>query len=207
MLGFRLRKEWILDVLGLGSGSADETQTETINVRLEEMFRESIRDAGHVIHLQREELEKLLDAGAVWYAGAQTIRTPTIKFSKDDGVSDSVMRELGRGPTVLAQRLQHGGRLVFAHAPVLQYKQVGRDFELCIVTHAIFAPQALETSHAEGEPKRLPNPDNPPRRRGGSSYSHDEPTGRDDDTSSFGDYAQGRTQFPGEAEETGPQDP
>lgn len=137
---FHITKNMIHDVTGMGTGTMDETVITTINVRLDEMFREALRSMSRVFQLHGDDLEKLLKACPNYRSKAVTLSTPTICFSDEEGISDQGLRDLNIGPQSFAQQLQNADKLVFCHSPMFRYKRERHNCEISLWLHAVLAP-------------------------------------------------------------------
>lgn len=130
----------IYNVTGMGTGTMDETVIGTINVRLDEMFREALRETKRVLQLHGDDLQKLLEACPSWRSHARTLTTPTISFQVEEGLSDQALRDLNSGPWQFAQQLEASDKLVFCHSPMFRYNREQRVCEMSLWLHAILAP-------------------------------------------------------------------
>ncbi len=136
---FRLHKNMIYDVTGMGTGTMDETVINTINVRLDEMFREALRTTKRVFQLHGDDLQRLLAAIPAWRIHAKTLSTPMISFNVDEGLSDQGLRDLNAGPRNFAQQLEASDKLVFCHSPMFRYNRERNVCEMSLWLHAVFA--------------------------------------------------------------------
>lgn len=137
---FRISKAMLYDVTGMGSGTMDETVISTINVRLDEMFREAILHCNHVIRLHGDDLEKLAHAGPKWRESAKTLQTPRMKFTAEQGISDQMLRDVNYAPKSFAQQIETMGRLAFCQSPMFEFKRVHPEYEMYIWMHVVFEP-------------------------------------------------------------------
>lgn len=140
MGAFRLTKEMLYDVTGMGTGTPDETVISSVNVRLDDMFREAIAHCDHVIQLHGDDLEKLTKAGPLWREEAKTLSTPKFKFTNEEGISDRLLRDLNAAPAAFAEQIQLQGRLAFCHSPMFQYLRDRNTYTVNIWMHVVFAP-------------------------------------------------------------------
>jgi hypothetical protein len=146
MYAFRLNKGVILDYLGLAQEEADETVLSTINVRLEEMFREAARCFGNVVHVHADDLRKIAEYNDVWRAEAHALSSRELVFTRDEGLSDSLLHDLNMIPIAFAQQLGQNERLVFCHSPMFRYAQERGQFTMTIWMQIVYAPSIGDTA-------------------------------------------------------------
>lgn len=161
MPAFRIRKEWILSVLGYGSDEdgADELSVSSINVRLEEMFREAITGTPNIFLLQDNDLTKLIEAGPEWRAGAKTLSTKKLIFEKKDLRPDDLVSTINNSPLTFARQLFKTNRLAFCQSPVFHYTKAGSVLTVHVYMHVIFAPGELVSKDQDDGQAQLPQAD------------------------------------------------
>lgn len=140
MGAFRIRREMILDIVGFAQESPDETVISTVNVRLDEMFRESLRQAASVVLIHGDDLEKILTHSPDWMAEARTYQTKKLEFTSEDLNIDRIVRELNLAPQMLAMKVAGLKRLTFCHSPMFHYERRAGRCELRIWLRAVCVP-------------------------------------------------------------------
>lgn len=146
MIVYRLNLNTLLDLLGIAQEEPDETVLSTVNVRLEEMFRETARSFPNIVRVHEEDLRKIYDAGMLWREQAHRLEF-TLSFTREEGLTEAHMRNLNGVPANFAQRLGQNERLVFCHSPMLQYVRDHSKFTLTISMNIVYAPGCSLVDH------------------------------------------------------------
>jgi len=126
-------------VLGMADESAhfDETAIGSINVRLEQMFREEIIKSERLVFIYDTELTKLVDLGGDWRKGAKQFATLRHDVDRKEGVPDNVLAAISHSTRELAQAARDLGKIVFCSSPVLRYSGTGRKHALWVEMKAV----------------------------------------------------------------------
>lgn len=142
MNAYTIRKELLGEVMGLADDCAgsDESAISTLNVRLDNMLRECLRQYHNVVHLHGEDLAKLVGFSKEWKAGGRTLSTTPVEFKVKDGISHALVREINSAPDALISQVALAGKLVFCHSPQFHFVRTGDVFKVCVWLHAIYAP-------------------------------------------------------------------
>lgn len=141
----RIKKPLLGEILGIndidGPGG-DESAVSTLNVRLDQMFREAIIRAPFVVLLNETELRKVADYNGWWRDLAKTLRSDPIKFDiKKDGLPDHVIEQVNAWPAQLAQSCGGFNGLVLAQAPQFAYTKKKNDVEMSVWMRIVLLPE------------------------------------------------------------------
>jgi len=150
---YSLRKEHIAEILGLtDEAGGDETVVNTVNVRLEQMFRQEIDATPELVMLHGEDLEKLANWSPAWRGRGKRIETQEFPVKRADGLTRRLMTNLNAAPGMLAEQLRQTGRFIFCHSPILDVNREAGYPILKIWMRVIFAPEELDPEPDNEDP-------------------------------------------------------
>lgn len=118
---FRLSRSMIASVLGVEGEIGDDTEVSSINVRLDQMFREESRHYPGIVLVRADDLRKLLRWRPDWRRFAQERKTPEVRFKTSGEGLEEAIQQLNLDVQRLAADLGAGEELVFCHTPMFRY--------------------------------------------------------------------------------------
>ena len=135
---YRLKAELVVEALGLGDeAGGDETAISTINVRLDQMFREVVRNYDNLIIVHSEDLERLRGWSPAWAKEAKKFTTPRYIYRRDEPQLNELMRSINQAPVSLAHEIGQSERLTFCQTPQFWWRREGNEYGVCVWMHAI----------------------------------------------------------------------
>lgn len=145
MAAFRIRVEMVNTVLGIANmpTNDEESSLSTINVYLDNMWREETRKHANLINIHGEDLEKVIRFSQAWKAQGKTfVSKMKFEYVKGKGVPEQIVREINAAPAALAKSCAADGRLIFCHSPCFHFIRKQNTFELSVWLHAVFSVEA-----------------------------------------------------------------
>ena len=141
---YQLSKPMIGSALGMGdpeNPQLDEVALSTIQVRLEQMFREVSDEESLIAVIHALELKKLADWNPTWRKRAKLVKDTPAKFNAKEGIPDAVLLQLNAAPLWLVKQLRGTKQFCLCHSPLLSVNQTTRrDFTLTVWLRVIFMP-------------------------------------------------------------------
>lgn len=160
---YTIKKPLLAEVCGLSEDGHDAIQPaiSTLNVRLEQMWRELLPQYGTMFSLEASELDKLNELIKVTpkmykrlrYRQAVLLQTPMIEFKPKDGITDHALDFVNAGPRNLAMAVasQCGVKnaIAFVRSPQLHYEQQRGKISLHLWLNAIYASHSKDGTDVE----------------------------------------------------------
>ncbi len=145
MGAFKVTRQQLVEVLGLTEGGlgGEESSLSSVNVRLEQIWRELLSgDHRNLICIHCDELQKLVEFSEAWKLNGKTLQTRAMVVNPAEPLSEEIVREINRSPAALAHMMSESGKLIFCHSPMLHLNRITKgQFEVRVWLHMITAPE------------------------------------------------------------------
>lgn len=140
----QIRREWIGQALGIAEDvDPDETAISTIDVRLDQMFRELVRHVPDIALVHGQELAKIREwSQPDWQC--LTAKTKMWKFDLAEGFPAAIFDELNAAPAQLLADLLRRGQPVLCSSPQFWLEHDKKQVRMQLQMLVVFLPRNLE---------------------------------------------------------------